>query len=122
MVLPSMRLDGKVAIITGGTSGIGRRTVEVFAREKASVLIAARREKEKKEREARKMAILSLKIDGILFNPKGDSTAIIANKPYKTGDILQILGTEIRIKSIENNAVLFEDTKSSDTYRVPISR
>jgi NAD(P)-dependent dehydrogenase (short-subunit alcohol dehydrogenase family) len=40
------RLAGKVAIITGGTSGIGRRTVEVFAQEGASVLVAARREKE----------------------------------------------------------------------------
>jgi len=40
------RLQGKVAIVTGGTSGIGRRTVEVFAQEGASVLIAARREKE----------------------------------------------------------------------------
>ena len=43
------RLKGKVTIVTGGTSGIGRKTVEVFAKEGASVLIAARREKEGRE-------------------------------------------------------------------------
>ncbi len=37
------RLKDKVAIIKGGTSGIGQRTVEIFAEEGASVLIAARR-------------------------------------------------------------------------------
>ena len=45
----SGRLVGKTAIITGGTSGIGRRTVEIFIQEGASVLIAARREKEGRE-------------------------------------------------------------------------
>ncbi len=45
----SGRLQDKVTIIIGGTSGIGKRTVEIFAREGAYVLIAARREKEGRE-------------------------------------------------------------------------
>jgi NAD(P)-dependent dehydrogenase (short-subunit alcohol dehydrogenase family) len=38
------RLENKVAIITGGTSGIGAATAEVFAAEDANVIIAGRSE------------------------------------------------------------------------------
>lgn len=42
-------LNGKVAIVTGGTSGIGRDAVILFAKEGAKVVVAGRREVEGKE-------------------------------------------------------------------------
>jgi NAD(P)-dependent dehydrogenase (short-subunit alcohol dehydrogenase family) len=40
------KLDGKFALITGGTSGIGLRSVEIFIEEGATVAFSGRREKE----------------------------------------------------------------------------
>ena len=40
------KLKDKVAIITGGNSGIGESTAHLFAKEGATVIILARRKKE----------------------------------------------------------------------------
>ena len=42
----SKRLDGKVALITGGSRGVGRAIAEAYAREDAKVFICARNQKE----------------------------------------------------------------------------
>src|SRR5260370_42599509 len=40
---PMGRLDGKIAIVTGATSGIGRRSAELFVHEGARIVVCGRR-------------------------------------------------------------------------------
>ena len=44
-----MELEGKIGLVTGGTSGIGRETAVLFAKAGAKVVVAGRRELEGNE-------------------------------------------------------------------------
>ncbi|MEH6403328.1 MAG: SDR family oxidoreductase [Sneathiella sp.] len=60
------KLDGKVAVITGGTSGIGLKTVEIFQNEGARVVFSGRREAQGNEIQAR--------LGGDVFFQKSDAS------------------------------------------------
>jgi NAD(P)-dependent dehydrogenase (short-subunit alcohol dehydrogenase family) len=89
------RLDGKVALITGGSRGIGRSIAEEFARRGARVVITARKAEELEE------TAKAIREEG------GDATAIAAHAARDEAiDTLvdQVLGQHGRIDILVNNA------------------
>jgi NAD(P)-dependent dehydrogenase (short-subunit alcohol dehydrogenase family) len=85
-------LKGKVAVITGGTSGIGQRTAEVFVAEGAKVVIAGRR-KDRGEKLAQKL---------------GDSASFIRTDVSIEGDVKAMIDRAVdrfgRLDCLVNNA------------------
>src|SRR5262245_45726609 len=85
-------LDGKVAIITGATSGIGRRTAELFVEEGARVVFTGRRRSEGET--------LAAKL--------GDSGRFIAADATLEDDWKRVIGETVdtcgRVDAVFNNA------------------
>ena len=82
-----MRLDGKVAIITGGNSGIGKATALLFAKEGAKVVITARREKQlqKVSEEILTMGGNVLAVASDISNPAECTKVVNETRPQSRG-------------------------------------
>ena len=61
--LNAFRLDGKVAIITGASSGIGAQTVKLFSSLGAKVIAAARREERLRDLSNQYANVMAVKCD-----------------------------------------------------------
>lgn len=93
-----MRLSGRVALITGGTSGIGRGTAILFAKEGARVIVTGRNERRGGE-----------VVDEILQN--GGSAAFIKSDVRIAGDCSRAVDETVRafgrLDILFNNAGVF---------------
>jgi len=105
------RLEGKVAIITGASSGIGKTTAEIFAKEGATVVLAARREDRLQEVEAEIKAN-----GGIALSIVGDLRER-ENCDYVVSKTIQAFG---KIDILVNNAGIADKhrpiTKTDDEW------
>lgn len=102
-----MRLDGKVAIITGSTSGMGLVEAEVFAKEGAKVVVVGRNEKALKE-----VTETIIKNGGEAIGIRADITSA-AGVQELFDKVMEAYG---RVDILVNNAGVFDKyTKLLDT-------
>src|SRR5437870_12486747 len=90
-----MRLQDKVALITGGSSGIGEATASLFAKEGAKIAITGRTEK-------RGNAVTEQ------ITKNGGHAVFIASDVRKSSDcqlaVDEVLGAVVGIATVSNNA------------------
>ena len=82
-----MSLNGEVAVVTGGSRGIGRSVVEGLAREGAKVILTGRKTKE---------GLTEAIPMGRFGNPEDVAEAVLflvsSRAGYLTGQVLQVNG------------------------------
>ena len=105
-----MRLEGKVAIVTGATSGMGRATAYLFAKEGAKVVVTGRNEARAKE------VVDNIKADGgDAIYILGDASDLafadeIVNKTVETYGTIDILVNNAGMLSMSSlEAVTIEE-------------
>lgn len=89
------KLEGKIAVVTGGNSGIGAETAQLFARQGAKVAVLARRQEEGE------------KIEAAIRAEAGDATFIqcdVADSTRVNAAIEQVIETYGVINILFNNA------------------
>ena len=106
----SGRLAGKIAVITGGTSGIGQATVRLFAEEGARVVIVARRSGPGEE------LVAELGPDRVKFMAGDVGTEATANKAI---DVAEKWGG---VDILVNNAAMDWTSRIVDTSEPDVRR
>jgi NAD(P)-dependent dehydrogenase (short-subunit alcohol dehydrogenase family) len=91
------RLEGKVAVITGGSSGIGRGVARRFVREGCTVYVAARGEQAGRETEAELRELAPSGANAVFI------AADLADKPAITGVVRRAVAETGRLDILVNN-------------------
>ena len=104
-MLENMKLKGKVALITGGTEGMGYATAELFLREGARVAITGR------SGEKGSRAVRSLRKHGAVIYIQGDVSRA-ADAKRMVSETVSRFG---RIDILFNNAGIYVEKAAEDT-------
>jgi len=110
-----LKIQGKVAIVTGGTKGIGRAIVEAFADEGANVAFCARNKDEVAETEKALLA-KGVKAQGTVLDV-GDAQALRA---WVDDSAQEFGGIDMAVANVSALAIPDEDDNWDTSYRVDL--